>query len=60
MNMNREATKTQHESQFLGARGLRCFTAQTVLGVSKPQAWRTLKRPEGRAPFTAHDRDHPG
>jgi len=36
-----------------GAGRLRRFTTRIVLGVCESQAWWTLKRPEGRAPFAS-------
>ena len=53
MNTNSEVKKTRDLSQSVGARRLRRFTARMVLGVRESQAWWTLKRPEGRAPFAA-------
>ena len=54
MNPSREAKKMRDQSQSVGARRLRRFTARTVLGVRESQALWTLKRPEGRAPFALH------
>ena len=55
MKTSSEAKKTCDQSQSAGARRLRRFTARMVLGVRESQAWWTLKRPEGRAPFALHD-----
>jgi len=41
------------QSPSVGARRLRRFTARMVLGVCESQAWWTLKRPEGCAPFAS-------
>ena len=55
MNTNSEVKKTRDPSQSVGARRLRRFTARMVLDVRELQAWGTLKRPQGRAPFALHD-----
>jgi hypothetical protein len=59
-NMVAEHTEAGHrkpegKNQTVGARRSRRFTARVVLDVCESQTLRTLKRPEGRAPFATRD-----
>src|ERR1039457_230488 len=53
MTPNSEANHTRDQGQASGARRSRRFTVRMDLSVRASPAWRTLKRPEGRAPFAS-------
>jgi hypothetical protein len=54
-NIETRGRKPERKNQTVGARRSRRFTARVVGDVCESQALRTLKRPEGRAPFATHD-----
>ena len=56
MNTSREATKARDQSQSVGARRVRRFTARLVLGVRESQKCWTLNAKAVSAPFPASHR----